>query len=107
MPASQQWTDLYSTWNMAFVSHYDNFAYVIPKLLIPSVSGYHDNPKGYIYTRSLALYIHLYSRFLAKGEAIQAGVEDPFKWYDVGLTSLWGEVNKESSLDYIEKAEGQ
>jgi hypothetical protein len=107
MPEAHKWADLYSIWNMAFMSHYDNFPLVIAKLLIPSVSGYQDNPDGYIYPRSLALYAHLYARLITKAENAQAGVEDEIKWSDDRLSKLWGEVSKESSLDYVERVENQ
>ena len=54
-PLTLHWADLYSSWNLAFVSGFEDFVYYIPKLLIPSVSNYQDNPSGYIHKRALAL----------------------------------------------------
>ena len=50
------WTDLYQTWNMAFVTNFGSWPYYLVKLLIPSVSDYQDSPEGYLYARILALY---------------------------------------------------
>ena len=36
-PLPLYWADLYSSWNLAFVSEFPDFVYYIPKLLIPSV----------------------------------------------------------------------
>merc|ERR1719278_61996 len=47
-PLTRHWADLYSTWNLAFVSAFPDFVYYLPKLLIPSVSDYQGNPAGYI-----------------------------------------------------------
>jgi hypothetical protein len=106
-PRTREWVDLYATWNMAFVSHYTNLPLMIIKLLIPSVSGYQGNPEGYLYVRSIALYTHMYYMLLSIADAEQthAFSMSEVVWNDDALTRLWGEVNKESSLDYIEKAE--
>ena len=45
-PLSRRWADLYSSWNLAFVSQFPDFVYYVPKLLIPTVSSYQDNPAG-------------------------------------------------------------
>ena len=51
MPLPLEWADLYSTWNLAFVSNFQDFVYFLPKLLIPSVSGYQSYPTSYIWSR--------------------------------------------------------
>jgi len=56
----RRWADLYTTWNLAFVSHYGDFPYLMTKLLIPQVNGYQDSPEEYIYNRLLALYCQLH-----------------------------------------------
>lgn len=105
MPAPRQWADLYSTWNMAFVSHYPEFPMTMQKLLIPSVADYKHNPDGYIYTRSLALYAHLNYRLIKKAEDAQAGIVEEVTWNDDALSRLWGEINLESAHDYEKRAE--
>ncbi|MGB5375846.1 MAG: hypothetical protein WBN15_18855 [Polyangiales bacterium] len=43
----RRWADLYATWNLAFVSHYGDFPYLMTKLLIPQVNGYQNSPQEY------------------------------------------------------------
>ncbi|NRB38113.1 MAG: hypothetical protein HRU20_06545 [Pseudomonadales bacterium] len=102
MAESRRWDDLYQTWNMAFVSQYANFPFVLPKLLIPSVSNYKHDADGYIYTRSLALYTQLYYSFITRVDTNNAPSID---WNDTELSQLWGKVNKASALKYMKKAD--
>ena len=47
-PLSLHWADLYSSWNLAFVSEFPDFVYYIPKLLIHQSYGtLHLHPLGY------------------------------------------------------------
>ena len=98
-PLTLHWADLYSSWNLAFVSEFPDFVYYIPKLLIPSVSNYQDNPAGYIYTRILALYTYIHWKMnwndLNQNRKIQ--------WSEDSLTKAWGAANKISSQDYFER----
>ncbi|MDD2717872.1 MAG: hypothetical protein PHW04_18445, partial [Candidatus Wallbacteria bacterium] len=99
MAFPQKWADLYSTWNLAFVSHYGCFPYVMVKLLIPQVNDYADCPSGYIYNRALALYAHLYFAFFGRVDAAASGAQAP-DLSDEKLTRLWGEVNGECAQQY-------
>ena len=54
-PLPMHWSNLYSSWNLAFVCGFPGFVYYMPKLLIPSVSDYQNNPSEYMYSRVLAL----------------------------------------------------
>ena len=98
-PLPLHWADLYSTWNMAFVSGFPDFVYYLPKLLIPSVSNYQDNPAEYIDTRGLALYTFIHWKLnwnnFNNNEKIQ--------WSEVSLTRDWGAANKISTQDYVNK----
>ena len=99
-PLTLHWADLYSSWNLAFVSGFPDFVYYIPKLLIPSVSNYQDNPAGYIYTRLLGLYTYIQWRinwiqYNQKYQTIQ--------WSEDSLTKTWGAANKISSQDYVKR----
>merc|ERR1719228_481679 len=58
-PLPSLWADLYETWNMAFVTRYEDWPYFLVKLLIPSVSDYHDYPEGYLYPSATALYAYI------------------------------------------------
>ena len=101
MPLSKEWADLYSAWNLGFVSHYSYFPYVMAKLLIPEVSDYQDTPNDYIYDRALALYAHLHFSLFGRAEG---GVNvDSFDWATDELTDHFGEVNRASATDYDRK----
>ena len=101
MPLSKEWADLYSTWNMGFVSHYSYFPYVMAKLLIPEVSDYQDKPNEYIYDRALALYAHLHFSLFGRSEG---GTNvDSFNWATDEFTDHFGEVNRASANDYDAK----
>jgi hypothetical protein len=56
-PFPKEYADLYSAWNLAFVSNVGTFW--LMKLLIPSVSGYQENPREYMFYRVLGLYTAL------------------------------------------------
>ena len=98
MPLPLKWADLYSTWNLAFVSNFQDFVYFLPKLLIPSVSGYQNNPTPYIWSRALALYtyIHWYINWNLFNDF------DRIQWKQDSITQHWGSANKISKNDYVE-----
>ena len=99
MAFPKQWADLYSTWNLAFVSHYPEFPFVMVKLLIPFVANYQQHPEEYIYRRALALWAHLHHLYLGRADQARTGTE-AIVWNDVALTKLWGRVNREASAKY-------
>ena len=99
LPLTKEWCDLYQTWNMAFVSKFKDFPYIIPKLLIPQVANYQSTPTSYMYKRILALYLCLNHRsfdYLEKSKNKEPSVE----WNDKDLSSLWGKANLENSRKY-------
>ncbi|MBT8451355.1 MAG: hypothetical protein KJO40_05235 [Deltaproteobacteria bacterium] len=95
----RRWADLYATWNLAFVSHYGDFPYLMTKLLIPQVNGYRDSPEEYLYNRLLALYCHLHHMGFGRIDLARQGC-DPIDWHDEALTKLWSSVNRESAETY-------
>jgi hypothetical protein len=97
----RRWADLYTTWNLAFVSHYGDFPYLMTKLLIPQVNGYQDSPEEYIYNRLLALYCQLYYTSFGRIDLARQG-RAAIDWHDEALTKLWSSVNKESAKQYSE-----
>jgi len=99
MPFPKEWADLYSTWNMAFVSKYENFPYFYTKLMIPQVANYKNKPSQYIYNRALALYIHLHHMLITRGENVENGTKD-FNWMNEDLMNDWGAENKISAKEY-------
>jgi hypothetical protein len=97
----QRWADLYATWNLAFVSHYGDFPYLVPKLLIPQVNGYQDSPEEYIYNRLLALYCQLHFTGFGRVDLARQG-RKAIDWHDEALTKLWSSVNRDSAGKYSE-----
>ena len=95
-PLPKQWADLYTTWNLAYVTRYNAWPYYFAKLLIPSVSGYHEKPEGYLYPRVTALYAHI----IYAMTVYYKGHDGPkIDWTDA-LTHSWGRSNRENARDY-------
>ncbi len=101
LPLARQWADLYTTWNLAFSSHYERFPFPMAKLLTPPVLGYQSKPDEYLYFRRLALYLHL--GFAAFGRADGRRPFPSLDWSDRELTTLWGACNRESAREYEEE----
>lgn len=99
MQEPKAWADLYTVWNMAFVSHFTYFPFVMVKLMIPQVNNIAQAPEAYIYNRSLALYSHLHFSFLGQFDQMMAGTP-PMNWHDEKLTALFGRVAKRSAFKY-------
>lgn len=98
MPAPERWADLYQTWNLAFVSHYPRFPFVMVKLAIPAVAGYHDEPETYIARRAIALHVHLHVLLLGRTQASFPGAD--MDWYDPEFTKAFGRANARSARAY-------
>jgi len=97
-PLTLHWVDLYSTWNLAFVSTFPDFVYYLPKLLIPSVSDYQAYPQAYLGNRVLALYTFIHWKInwhFFNNEALD--------WHEETLTKDWGRANNLSKQDYVER----
>ncbi|MBF0442001.1 MAG: hypothetical protein HQK54_08865 [Oligoflexales bacterium] len=102
LPLSKNWADLYQTWNLAFVTRYKYFPYVMVKLLIPQVANYQDKPDEYLYNRMIALYTHL--NYALLGRANNFGVYSAnIDWSNDDLSQLWGRENLDSAGDYSAK----
>lgn len=99
MPMTKEWCDLYQTWNMAFVSTFKDFPYIISKLLIPQVANYQNIPTSYMYKRTLALYLCLNHASLDYPEKAK-NKEPIIDWSDKELSFLWGRANLENSKNY-------
>ena len=95
-PLPLEWADLYSVWNIAFVTLFKDWPYFVAKLLIPSVSGYQTKPEAYIHIRAIAL--HTFINFRVNYKKYQR-----LDWSDERLTKDLGRVNKKSGDDYIRK----
>ncbi len=101
LPLARKWADLYTTWNLAFSSHYERFPFPMSKLLAPAVLAYQAKPDEYLYFRRLALYLHL--GFAAFGRADARRPFPDLDWSDRELSTLWGACNRESAREYEEE----
>ena len=94
IPFPKHWADLYSTWNLAFVFKFPGFPYYKAKLLIPSVSGYANNPSSYIHSRATALTAHVIF-------ALNSNLEN-VNWHcDRELIKKWGQSNYSGMQHYL------
>ncbi len=86
------WSSLYETWNLAFVlGNLDDLNIILPKLLIPSVIGAHE--EDYLYNRGLSLWVTINLNLLhnlhkKESAALPESIKKP-------LTQEWGRINKE------------
>ncbi|RCK79420.1 MAG: hypothetical protein OZSIB_0060 [Candidatus Ozemobacter sibiricus] len=95
------WSDLYTSWNLAFVSQYDTFPYVMCKLLVPSVLGYAAQPAAYIYYRCLAIHALMNYAYLGDGGPERSRITDLI-WRDHRLTRAWSRHNRRCARQYEE-----
>ena len=100
LPEPKAYADLYQTWNMAFVTNYDNFPYFLAKLTIPQVSSYEKDPRAYIYNRALALYAFMHFELFGRFETKPEG---KMSWRDPEMQKLWGKCNKHNASENYEK----
>ncbi|MBF0205826.1 MAG: hypothetical protein HQK53_02960 [Oligoflexia bacterium] len=105
MAFSKKWDDLYSSWNLSFLSKFNTFPFFACKLLIPEVSDYKNRPEEYIYRRALALYTHLNYMFLGDVDDQKNG-RDYIRWGDKKLADIWGEINLEAASEYYSEVAG-
>ena len=80
------------------MTSFQDFVYFMPKLLIPSVSNYQDNPAEYLHNRVLAFYTFIHWKInwnLLNDELID--------WSEEALTKDWGRANKLSKQDYVKR----
>jgi len=94
-----QWADLYQTWNMAFVTNFEDWPYYLVKLLIPNVSGYRSDPSTYLFNRVLGLYIHIKWKWMGYLYGYQTALPD-MNWIIPKLTRMWGKANYRSKKEY-------
>jgi hypothetical protein len=98
MALPHKWADLYTTWNLAFVTGY-NQPYIMVKLLIPSVNNYKEAPAEYIYNRGMALYNHIHFEAFRRVDFINSGEQD-VSWPDTRLRKFWGKKNARYAKQY-------
>ncbi len=99
-PRPKEWADLYQVWNMAFVAQFKPAAFLLIKLLIPSVSRYRLRPTEYMHTRITALHLAMtYIDSATHAPLIKANLKliGPSK---LSLIKLWGRVNLAAAKKY-------
>ena len=99
LPLAPKWANLYSAWNLGFVSHYAYFPFVMAKLVIPSVASHYGRSGEYIYNRGIALYAHLHYSFLGRLDG-DKNLTNTMNWYSKKLTKLFGQSNYISAQKY-------
>ncbi|MGK7954693.1 MAG: hypothetical protein AB4063_05455 [Crocosphaera sp.] len=93
---SSQWTELYETWNLAFISgNMDNLDLLYPKLLIPSVLN--ASPHQYLFNRALSLWAAI-NFYLFRKASNQSDINLPNA---SRIAQLWGEINLKYAREYL------
>lgn len=98
MPFPKQWADLYTVWNLSFVSEFRNFPFFMVKLLIPQVIEYQKKPAEYMYSRALALYIQ--AHFELFGRVHGGWSKESMDWHTREISGLFGPINLQSANNY-------
>lgn len=93
---SPEWTSLYETWNLAFISgNMDNLDLLYPKLLIPQVLNAQSNK--YLFNRALSLWgainFYLFRKAKQHPDVILPNHEE--------IAQLWGELNYKYAQEYV------
>ncbi len=100
-PLGLEWAALYQVWNMCFCTRFQDYPYVIAKLLIPQVANYHEEPKNYIYNRAMALYLYLNFSCFDYMEKKKTG-EPVINWFNRDLSLDFAKNNKRAAESYEE-----
>jgi len=106
MPLPRAWANLYSSWNGAFVSAYQDSPMYLAKLINPVTLGtYHTDEEGaedlYLWTRGIQLYTHLHAMKMTR--ANDQSRDPGMDWRSDTLTQLWGFVNKDAANAYHQR----
>ena len=98
-PLPLQWADLYLVWNIAFVTEkFPDFPYFLPKLLIPSVSGYQAHPETFLVNRAIALNIFINWKLNRLNRNYMK-----LNWRIPDLIRDMGKMNSRSAEDYLHR----
>lgn len=110
LPLSENWVDLYQSWNLAFGAQFASFPLFLCKLVIPRVAAYQGRSQQYVWDRTNALLIYLYFAGFSnydrsRGKVVySAYYESGWSAFSgTGLLQLWGRINKENAADYKER----
>ena len=99
---SPEWTRLYETWNLAFITaNMQSLQLFYPKLLIPQVLCAESN--DYMFNRALSLWTSINFYLLTKASK-RPETELPGK---EALARRWGEINLGYAREYVKKENGR
>lgn len=101
------WANLYTSWNAAFCSNYEEVPYFLAKLLHPSVVAiHHDRHPGlYIYTRVVTLLVHITFVMASREQAGWGRRFCELGWRLDGLNLIWGRINRAAADAYQRRIE--
>ncbi len=95
---NQEWTSLYETWNLSFITgHLPNLHILYPKLIIPEVMD--ASPEDYVFNRVLALGLSANFTILAQAQG-KPTVNLP---QATEIAKIWGAVNETYATAYVAK----
>ncbi len=92
-----EWIDLYMSWNLAFIAHYENYPFFFAKLLAPVVLDYHNQPNKWTYTRGMGLYLHIHHELFSRVEG-RTYANPPAM---TQIIKSWGQANLENSGSFL------
>jgi len=103
---SAEHMEMYTSWNAAFCSHFQESPFFYAKLMAPQVLC--SDPDLYVYHRMIGLYVHLWSVILSR-RRLQM---DPnawtvipiMDWNNAKMTQRWGEVNKVYADHWLQRS---
>ena len=101
------WNNIYSSWNLGFVSNYKNWPSFFAKLLNPATCGtYQTEDAGlYIWPRVIALYLHLHYMMMNRAAA-KSKEPEGLDWRSERVTEIFGKVNLVAARLYRDKIDG-
>jgi hypothetical protein len=105
---SKNWADLYSGWDLAAVGRLPLGAFLMPKLLIPSVSCYGDGtngPENFLGPRFIALYMSTYAALLSLSEGTNkySTLAHANRIHSVAAMKRFGAINMQFSRQWRAK----
>ena len=102
MPQSEEWKQLYVSWNLAFTSTWADSPFFAAALAAPCVIG--SRTEEFLFHRAFALHLHICAQLTRRQ---QLGVRDgslPVQaerdWHDEGVSEAWGRVNLEAARGF-------
>jgi hypothetical protein len=97
-PNPQEWADLYTVWNLGFVSSYENWPYFFMKLITPFVAEHVKNPTEFMHRRGMALFLH--ANFALIGRPLKSD-SSKVAWGSKKLYMDFGAANLRYSRNYL------